>query len=32
VAVLAGSLVGTLGGFWWIIQQYIGPLMRASAG
>jgi hypothetical protein len=32
VAVLAGGLAGTLGGFWWIIQQYIGPLLRASAG
>jgi glutathione S-transferase len=31
VAVLAGSLVGTLGGFWWIVQQYIGPLLQASA-
>lgn len=32
VAVLAAGLAGTLGGFWWILQQYIGPLLRASAG
>lgn len=32
VAVLAGTLAGTLGGFWWIVQQYFGPLLRAAAG
>ncbi|WP_107909778.1 hypothetical protein [Luteibacter sp. OK325] len=30
-ALLIGMLTGTLGGFWWIVQQYIGPLLRASA-
>jgi hypothetical protein len=32
VALLATMLTGTLGGVWWIIQQHIGPLLRASAG
>jgi hypothetical protein len=32
MGVLAAGLGGTLGGFWWIVQQYVGPLMRASAG
>jgi hypothetical protein len=32
VGVLAAGLAGTLGGFWWIVQQYIGPLLRVSAG
>jgi len=32
VALLVATLGGTLGGFWWIVQQYIGPLLRASAG
>ena len=31
-ALLVATLGGTLGGFWWIVQQYIGPLLRASAG
>ena len=31
VALLAATLSGTLGGVWWILQQYIGPLLRASA-
>jgi hypothetical protein len=31
VALLIATLGGTLGGFWWIVQQYIGPLLRASA-
>jgi hypothetical protein len=31
VALLIGMLTGTLGGFWWIVQQYIGPLLRATA-
>jgi hypothetical protein len=32
VALLLATLSGTLGGVWWILQQYIGPLLRASAG
>ncbi|MGY3229448.1 hypothetical protein ACVWWJ_000932 [Luteibacter sp. HA06] len=32
VALLLATLSGTLGGVWWIVQQYIGPLLRASAG
>jgi hypothetical protein len=32
VAVLLAMLTGTLGGVWWMFQQYVGPLMRASAG
>lgn len=32
VALLVAMLTGTLGGVWWIVQQYIGPLLRASAG
>lgn len=32
VAVLVASLMGVLGGVWWMLQQYIGPLLRASAG
>ena len=31
VALLVATLSGTLGGFWWIVQQCIGPLLRASA-
>jgi len=32
VAVLFTMLTGILGGVWWILQQAIGPLLRASAG
>jgi hypothetical protein len=30
VGVFAAGLTGTLGGFWWIVQQYMGPLLRAA--
>jgi hypothetical protein len=30
IALLLATLSGTLGGVWWIIQQYVGPLLRAS--
>lgn len=32
--VLGGAvavLVGVLGGFWWIVQQYLSPLLRAAS-
>jgi hypothetical protein len=32
VALLIAMLTGTLGGVWWMLQQYIAPLLRASAG
>lgn len=31
--VLGGAvavLLGVLGGFWWIVQQYLSPLLRAA--
>ncbi|APG03019.1 hypothetical protein BJI69_03255 [Luteibacter rhizovicinus DSM 16549] len=31
-AVLLAMLTGTLGGVWWMFQQYVGPLLRTSAG
>jgi hypothetical protein len=31
VALLLAMLAGTLGGVWWMFQQYIGPVLRASA-
>ena len=32
IAFLVTMLTGTLGGIWWMFQQFIGPLLRASAG
>lgn len=27
---VAAVLVGVLGGFWWIVQQYLSPLLQAA--
>jgi len=32
VTLLLAMLTGTLGGVWWMLQQYLGPMLRASAG
>ena len=30
VALLAAVLTAVLGGFWWIVQQYLSPLLQAA--